>query len=164
MKFRLITAPSQTIWFSNIVKTSKIIPPFTLLFLLFTFALTVFSQDLKGSWRGGINTKLTMRNGEMEFVADKKGLKKFSMETSFYFYDTQNYHECSIYAVRGDRRSKWTTKGNVTTIIDEDGNDTIVTKTRHGFVINSGCHNTQFYQVAFTRRGNRYVGREMKRH
>ena len=139
--------------------TFRFIIPFI---LLLTFVRFTSAQESKGFWKSGINTKLTMRSGEMEFTTDEKGLKAFSLATSYYFYDTQNYHECDIGFSRNDGISKWTKKGNVTKIIDEDENETILTKTPGGFIIDSGCHNTQFYKVAFTLRGNHYVGREIK--
>lgn len=150
----------KSVLFYLCAKKMKIVKISVLLIFLFASVQSTLAQELKGSWKGGINTKLTMRSGEMEFTADKKGIKTLYMETSFYFYDTQNYHECYVDLARGDHDSKWTTKGSVTKVVDE--NETTVTKTRNGFVIISGCYNTQFYKVAFRRRGNRYVGQEIK--
>ena len=140
-------------------KTIKIL---AIVWLLLNCAAAISAQETEGYWKGGINTKLTMRNAEMTFATDAKGLKRFSFDTSFYFYDTENYHECGIGFSRGDKTSKWTVNKNVTRIIDEDENETIVTKTPRGLIIQSGCGNTAFYKIAFTRRGNRYVGREIK--
>ncbi len=131
-------------------------------FLFFTVSVVSAQKEFRGYWKNDSKTKLVTRSAEMSFTTDGQELKSFTFDTSFYIFKTKNYHECGIASSRGDADSEWTTKGSVTKIIDADKNETIVTKIHGGWTIYSGCFNTAFYKITFMRRGNRYVGREIK--
>ena len=142
---------------------SKTVKILAIVISLFLTASAVSAQNkLKGSWKNENKTKAMTRSGEMFFTTDGKEIKSLTFDTSFYIFKTKNYHECAIAVSRDDGTSKWTTKGSVTKVIDADDNETIITKTGGGWTIYSGCDNTTFYKIAFTRRGDRYVGREIK--
>lgn len=134
-----------------------------IIFFILSLSAIAAAQETNVKWNGDTKTKLTDRTAEMKFTVDAKGLKSFSFYTSFYFHDTQNFHECDLDFSRDDNVSKWTTNGNVTKIIDKNGEETIFTKTKLGFIVDSGCGNTTYHKVSFVRRGKSYVGRKIKR-
>lgn len=70
-------------------------------------------------------------------------------------------HECGLEAARDNGDSKWTEKGDTTTVsVDGDEGSSVSIRSRaDDFLITSACNDTK---VLFVKTGDKYVGRIVK--